>query len=46
MFPSARASLKLHEVGPFYMLIGFGTITWHGTPQGVPKRTSGAPVLV
>jgi TRAP-type C4-dicarboxylate transport system substrate-binding protein len=30
MFPSAWVNLKLHEVGPFYTLIGFGTITWHG----------------
>jgi hypothetical protein len=29
MFPSAWVNLKLHEVGPFYTLIGFGTITWH-----------------
>ena len=30
MFPSAWVNLKLHEVGPFYTQIGFGTITWHG----------------
>jgi TRAP-type C4-dicarboxylate transport system substrate-binding protein len=30
MFPSAWVNLKLHEVGPFYTLIGFGTIVWHG----------------
>jgi TRAP-type C4-dicarboxylate transport system substrate-binding protein len=30
MFPSAWVNLKLHEVGPYYTLIGFGTITWHG----------------
>jgi len=29
MFPSAWVNLKLHEVGPYYTLIGFGTITWH-----------------
>lgn len=30
MFPSAWVNLKLHEPGPFYTLIGFGSITWHG----------------
>jgi TRAP-type C4-dicarboxylate transport system substrate-binding protein len=30
MFPSAWVNLKLHEVGPYYTQIGFGTITWHG----------------
>jgi len=30
MFPSAWVQLKLHEVGPFYTMIGFGSITWHG----------------
>jgi TRAP-type C4-dicarboxylate transport system substrate-binding protein len=30
MFPSAWVNLKLHEPAPFYTLIGFGTITWHG----------------
>ena len=30
MFPSAWVNLKLHEVGPYYTLIGFGTIVWHG----------------
>ncbi len=30
MFPSAWVNLKLYEVGPYYTLIGFGTITWHG----------------
>jgi TRAP-type C4-dicarboxylate transport system substrate-binding protein len=29
MFPSAWVNLKLYEVGPYYTLIGFGTITWH-----------------
>jgi TRAP-type C4-dicarboxylate transport system substrate-binding protein len=29
MFPSAWVNLKLHEPGPFYTLIGFGSITWH-----------------
>jgi hypothetical protein len=29
MFPSAWVNLRLHEVGPYYTLIGFGTITWH-----------------
>ncbi len=30
MFPSAWVNLKLHEPGPFYTLIGFGSMTWHG----------------
>ncbi len=30
MFPSAWVNLKLYEVGPYYTLIGFGSITWHG----------------
>jgi C4-dicarboxylate-binding protein DctP len=30
MFPSAWVNLKLYEPGPFYTLIGFGSITWHG----------------
>jgi TRAP-type C4-dicarboxylate transport system substrate-binding protein len=30
MFPSAWVNLKLHEVGPYYTQIGFGTIVWHG----------------
>jgi TRAP-type C4-dicarboxylate transport system substrate-binding protein len=30
MFPSAWVNLKLHEPGPYYTLIGFGSITWHG----------------
>ena len=30
MFPSAWVQLKLHEVGPYYTLIGFGSMTWHG----------------
>jgi TRAP-type C4-dicarboxylate transport system substrate-binding protein len=30
MFPSAWVNLKLHEQAPFYTLIGFGTIVWHG----------------
>lgn len=30
MFPSAYANLKLYEPGPFYTLIGFGSMTWHG----------------
>jgi TRAP-type C4-dicarboxylate transport system substrate-binding protein len=29
MFPSAWVNLKLYEPGPFYTLIGFGSITWH-----------------
>jgi len=29
MFPSAWVNLKLHEPGPFYTKIGFGSITWH-----------------
>ena len=28
MFPSAWVNLKLYEPGPFYTLIGFGSITW------------------
>src|SRR5690606_33687285 len=30
MFPSAWVNLKLYEPAPFYTLIEFGTITWHG----------------
>jgi C4-dicarboxylate-binding protein DctP len=30
MFPSAWNNLKLYEPAPFYTLIGFGAITWHG----------------
>ena len=30
MFPSAWVQLNLHEVGPYYTMIGFGSITWHG----------------
>ena len=29
MFPSAWVNLKLFEPGPYYTLIGFGSITWH-----------------
>ncbi|MEM6634630.1 MAG: C4-dicarboxylate TRAP transporter substrate-binding protein [Pseudomonadota bacterium] len=30
MFPSAWVNLKLFEPGPYYTLIGFGSMTWHG----------------
>ncbi len=30
MFPSAWVQLNLYEVGPYYTMIGFGSITWHG----------------
>ncbi len=30
MFPSAWVQLKLYEPAPFYTLIGFGSMTWHG----------------
>ncbi|MGH8669897.1 MAG: TRAP transporter substrate-binding protein DctP, partial [Burkholderiales bacterium] len=30
MFPSGWLNLKLYEPGPFYTLIGFGSMTWHG----------------
>jgi TRAP-type C4-dicarboxylate transport system substrate-binding protein len=30
MFPSAWVNLKLYEPGPYYTMIGFGSITWHG----------------
>ncbi|MDE0303975.1 MAG: hypothetical protein OXI87_03680 [Albidovulum sp.] len=30
MFPSAWVNLKLYEPVPFYILIGFGSMTWHG----------------
>jgi len=30
MFPSAWVQLNLHEVGPYYTMVGFGSITWHG----------------
>ncbi|MDH3242894.1 MAG: C4-dicarboxylate TRAP transporter substrate-binding protein [Alphaproteobacteria bacterium] len=44
MFPSAWVNLKLYEPGPFYTLIGFGSITWHGMTanmdfwNGLPKE--------
>jgi TRAP-type C4-dicarboxylate transport system substrate-binding protein len=47
MFPSAWVNLKLHEVGPYYTLIGFGTIVWHGltinlaTWKRLPKEVQG-----
>jgi len=47
MFPSAWVNLKLHEVGPYYTLIGFGTIVWHGltinlaTWNRLPKDVQG-----
>ena len=30
MFPSAWVQLKLYEPAPYYTMIGFGAITWHG----------------
>ncbi|MEM9030840.1 MAG: C4-dicarboxylate TRAP transporter substrate-binding protein [Pseudomonadota bacterium] len=30
MFPSAWVNLKLYEPGPYYTLVGFGSMTWHG----------------
>ena len=30
MFPSAWMQLKLYEPAPYYTMIGFGAITWHG----------------
>ena len=30
IFPSAWVQLKLYEPAPFYTLIGFGSMTWHG----------------
>ena len=30
MFPSGWLNLKLYEPGPYYTLIGFGSMTWHG----------------
>lgn len=30
VFPSAWLQLKLYEPSPFYTLIGFGSMTWHG----------------
>ena len=44
MFPSAWVNLKLYEPGPFYTLIGFGSITWHAMTanldfwNGLPKE--------
>ena len=44
MFPSAWVNLKLYEPGPYYTLIGFGSITWHGltinkdTWEGLPPE--------
>jgi len=30
VFPSAYVQLKLYEPSPFYTMIGFGSMTWHG----------------
>ena len=30
MFPSGWLNMKLYEPGPYYTLIGFGSMTWHG----------------
>jgi len=30
VFPSAAVQLKLYEPSPFYTMIGFGSMTWHG----------------
>ena len=30
VFPSAVVQLKLYEPSPFYTMIGFGSMTWHG----------------
>ena len=40
MFPSAWVNLKLYEPGPFYTLIGFGSITWHGLTINLDKWNS------
>ena len=40
MFPSAWVNLKLYEQGPFYTLIGFGTIVWHGLTINADKWKS------
>lgn len=40
MFPSAWVNLKLYEPGPFYTLIGFGSITWHGLTVNMDKWNS------
>jgi TRAP-type C4-dicarboxylate transport system substrate-binding protein len=40
MFPSAWVNLKLYEQGPFYTLIGFGSITWHGLTINLDKWNS------
>lgn len=50
MFPSAWVNLKLYEPGPFYTLIGFGSMTWHGltmnkdTFDGLPEDVK--PILL
>ena len=43
MFPSAWVNLKLYEKGPYYTLIGFGSMTWHGLTinKGYLRRTAG-----
>jgi TRAP-type C4-dicarboxylate transport system substrate-binding protein len=49
MFPSAWVNLKLYEPGPYYTLIGFGSMTWHGltinkdTYDGLPEDVK--PIL-
>ena len=42
MFPSAWVNLKLYEPGPYYNLIGFGSITWHAHDhqQGHVRRAA------
>jgi TRAP-type C4-dicarboxylate transport system substrate-binding protein len=50
MFPSAWVNLKLYEPGPYYTLIGFGSMTWHGltinndTFDGLPDDVK--PILL
>lgn len=40
MFPSAWVNLKLYEPAPYYTLIGFGTIVWHGLTINKDKWNS------
>lgn len=43
MFPSAWVTLKLYEVGQYYTLVGFGTITWHALTMNLDTYNSLPP---
>jgi TRAP-type C4-dicarboxylate transport system substrate-binding protein len=43
MFPSVWLNVKLYEPAPYYTLIGFGAITWHGLTINLDKWNSLPP---